>query len=242
VLARVRSVLRSREDIDRRIERERELVAAARKLEASNQQLLRLSAVDALTGIANRRCFDQTVYRVWRSAARREHSVALIMIDIDFFKPYNDHFGHQAGDECLRNVAQSVAAGLKRPDDFVARYGGEEFGVVLPETDIAGATVVAERLRRGVESLTIPHPASPGAKHITISQGVTATVPARESPPSRLIALADEALYQAKKTGRNKVCSPHVSAKPLLSGFVARQSHNRTPGWPKLGWLPVKPQ
>ncbi len=131
VLARVRAVLRIKKDTDSRLQRERSLTAA-------NRRLLQLSVVDAVTGIANRRGFDQTLDRVWRSASRQRVDVALLMIDVDFFKPYNDQLGHLAGDQCLRSIAEALSQGLKRPDDFLARYGGEEFSVVLPRTDAGG--------------------------------------------------------------------------------------------------------
>ena len=126
------------------------------------------------------------------------------LIDIDFFKGYNDRFGHPAGDDCLRRIANKLAAGLLRPDDFLGRYGGGEFAVILPQTDLAGAAVVAGRLRYNVESLGILHPASP-AGHVTISQGLSCAVPVPNSTPSLLIALADEALYEAKRSGRNQL-------------------------------------
>ena len=217
LLARVRAVLRTKQEADRRLARERALTAA-------NQRLLQLSVLDAVTGVANRRGFDQTLDRVWRSAARRRVDVALLMIDVDFFKPYNDRLGHLAGDRCLRRVAEALGQGLKRPDDFLARYGGEEFAVILPQTDVAGAAVVAERLRAGIRNLGIVHPASPVADHITVSQGLACVLPGRGSAPSILVALADEALYEAKKSGRNCI----RDARPL-SGFVAGQSQNRTP-------------
>jgi diguanylate cyclase (GGDEF)-like protein len=242
VLARVRSVLRSKEEIEHRMERERELMRAARKLEAANEQLLKLSVVDALTGIANRRCFDQTLDRTWRSAARRRLELALIMIDIDFFKPYNDRLGHPAGDECLQRVAKGLTDGLMRPDDFLAQYGGEEFAVILPQTDLAGALVVAERLRASIESLALPHPASPAATRITISQGIACAMPERGSALATLISMADEALYEAKRSGRNRVSTTAKPYHRLLSGFVARQSHNRTPRSTERSPSRLKPQ
>jgi two-component system chemotaxis family response regulator WspR len=205
VVARVRSVLRRQEEIARRMEHERQLMTANQKLEADNQQLLRLSVVDAVTGVANRRSFDQTLDRVWRSSLRHRLEVALIMIDVDFFKLYNDRLGHPAGDECLRSVAKGLTGALMRPDDFLARYGGEEFAVILPRTDLEGAAVVAERLSAGIQELFIAHPASPVACHLTVSQGLACIVPEPLSVPSLLVAMADEALYDAKRSGRNRV-------------------------------------
>lgn len=227
-VARVQAVLRSREEMARRTARERELVAANCKLEAANRELLRLAAVDPVTGVANRRSFDQTMDRVWRSCARHNLEVALLMIDVDFFKPYNDRMGHPAGDECLKCVAGGLAAALKRPDDFVARYGGEEFAVILPRTDLPGACVVGERMRASIQALGIAHPASPAAHHVTISQGVACQIPERGSNCSLLIAMADQALYEAKRTGRNRVSIFNGGRRTGLSDFAAEQSHNRT--------------
>ena len=207
VVARVRSVLRTKEEIDRRRAREHRLETRNRELQTVNQELRQLSLVDPVTGIANRRHLDEMMDRAWRSAARHQFEIGLIIMDIDFFKGYNDRLGHPAGDECLRRVASELAAGLLRPDDFLGRYGGEEFAVILPQTDLAGAVVVAERLRSNVESLGIPHPASSAAGHVTISQGLACAVPAPASPPSSLIVLADQALYEAKRCGRNQLCS-----------------------------------
>src|SRR5579864_2455246 len=206
VVARVRSVLRAKDQSDRRRAREQQLETRNRELQAVNQELLQLSLVDPVTGVANRRQFNEMIDRAWRSGARHQFEIALILMDIDFFKGYNDHLGHPAGDDCLRRVANELAAGLLRPDDFLARYGGEEFAVILPRTDLGGAEVVAERLRSNVESLGIQHLASPTGC-LTISQGLACAVPAPESAPSSLIALADEALYEAKRCGRNQMCS-----------------------------------
>ena len=207
VIARVRSVLRTKDEIDRRRARERHLETRNRELQAVNQELLQLSLVDPVTGTANRRQFNEMMDRAWRSSARHQFEIGLILVDIDFFKGYNDRLGHPAGDDCLRRVANELDAGLLRPDDFLARYGGEEFAVILPRTDLAGTEDVAERLRSNVESLGILHPASPAAGCVTISQGLACAVPAPESVPSSLITLADEALYEAKHSGRNQLCS-----------------------------------
>ena len=218
VVARVRSVLRAKEEIDRRQAREHQLETRNQELQTVNQELLQLSLVDPVTGIANRRHFDEMMDRAWRSAARHRFEIGFILMDIDFFKGYNDHLGHPAGDDCLRRVANELAAGLLRPDDFLGRYGGEEFALILPRTDLTSAAVVADRLRSNVESLGILHPASPAAGYVTISQGLACAVPAPESAPASLIALADEALYEAKRCGRNQLCSrcEHKSTCPVL--------------------------
>ena len=212
VVARVRSVLRNKEEIDRRRARENQLETRNLELQAANHELLQLSLVDPVTGVANRRHFDEMMDRAWRCAARRQFEIGLILMDIDFFKGYNDRLGHPAGDDCLRRVADELAAGLLRPDDFLGRYGGEEFAVILPRTDLAGATVVAERLRSNVESLDILHPTSSAAAHVTISEGLACMVPEPISSPSSLIAVADELLYEAKRCGRNQLCS-HCATK-----------------------------
>ncbi len=240
--ARVGAVLRSKEEVDRRTAHVHELLATTRKLQAANQKLLRLSVIDAVTGVANRRSFDQTLDRVWRSASRHQFEVALVMIDIDFFKSYNDSLGHPAGDECLRRVANGLTGALKRPDDFLARYGGEEFAVVLPQTDLAGASVVAERMRGSIEKLAIGHPASPIANHVTISQGVASILPTREAARFTLISMADEALYGAKRSGRNRASTLAEAYQRTLSGFAASQSHNRTPRLAELFSERPKPQ
>ena len=234
VVARVRAVLRSREEIVRRVARERELVAA-------NRKLMRLVAVDPITGVANRRGFDQAMERACRSGARYNFEVALLMIDVDYFKLYNDRLGHPAGDDCLKRVATALAAALFRPDDFLARYGGEEFAVILPRTDLDGACAVAERLRTAIQNLGILHPASP-TNRLSISQGVACQIPECTSSAGQMIAIADQALYQAKRSGRNRVSIVSEATPVGLSDFAARQSHNRTPDSAGLFVNPLKPQ
>ncbi len=163
------------------------------------------AATDGLTGIPNRRHFDQSMEREWRSAIRRKSNLSLIMIDIDFFKPYNDHYGHVLGDECLRTVGQALVGGARRPSELVARYGGEEFVCLLPDTELSGALHVAGEILERVRVLQLPHLASPIASQVTLSLGVASASPLLGQLPQELIALADEQLYLAKKSGRNQV-------------------------------------
>ena len=187
------------------------------ELEIRNAELQRLSSVDGLTGIANRRHFDERLDQEWKRAMRENLSLSLVLIDVDFFKPFNDNYGHQLGDDCLRMVASALAGALHRPADFVARYGGEEFVVVLPGTDIKGALVTAETLRMAVESRNIKHEFSKAAKHVTISLGVASTIPRQDIEPKSLIVAADSALYEAKESGRNRYC---VASEQQLAAAV----------------------
>jgi len=172
----------------------------------AEEKLKRLSFIDGLTGIANRRYFDEFLEREWNRARRGKYFLSLIMCDIDCFKAYNDHYGHLKGDECLKKVAHALKETKKRPGDLAARYGGEEFAVVLPETGPEGAAALAQALRTGVEALDIEHVKSEAnSSYLTISLGVTSVIPGEKSSPETLIALADKALYRAKKAGRNRV-------------------------------------
>lgn len=182
--------------------------AMSRELEAANLELARLSVTDALTGIANRRRFHERIENEWRRAQRGRESLALMMIDVDLFKLFNDEYGHQRGDECLAQVAAGLQSGLRRASDFVARYGGEEFVVILPDADETMAREHAERLCERVRALAIPHATSPVAPVVTISIGYAAARPTEDSAPSALVAAADRALYAAKRGGRNRVAAP----------------------------------
>jgi two-component system chemotaxis family response regulator WspR len=174
------------------------------ELEESNEELQKLSCLDGLTGIANRRRFDEFINNECLRSSRENSSLSLILIDIDFFKPYNDNYGHLAGDGCLRKVATALSEVVHRPADLVARYGGEEFGVVLPATDVAGAVQVAESIAAKINKMKIPHQFSGVADYITLSMGVASKVACENSSPTDLINLADQALYDAKESGRNQ--------------------------------------
>jgi diguanylate cyclase (GGDEF)-like protein/PAS domain S-box-containing protein len=175
------------------------------KQKKTESELMRLSYFDGLTGIANRRYFEDIAKREWRRALREECPLSLLMGDIDFFKNYNDTYGHLEGDECLRKVAAVLKENLKRPGDMVARYGGEEFVILLPDTDAKNATTVAEILRSRVENLGVEHIESYINDVVTISVGVASVLPAEDISLPTLISNADQALYRAKKAGRNRI-------------------------------------
>ncbi len=191
------------------------LLVLSRKLNDANRELTRLTAVDGLTGIANRRAFDQTLLREWRRAARAGTPISLALIDVDQFKQFNDGYGHQLGDGCLKAIATALEQTLHRPTDMIARYGGEEFVAILPEANEAGAAKVCEDLRRTVEALRIRHEFSPVAPCVTASIGVATARPARhdEMGFTDLLLRADNALYAAKREGRNRV----AQATPVIA-------------------------
>ena len=167
--------------------------------------LNRLASIDPLTGIPNRRHFTDVFEVEWRRAIRGGSSMSVMLIDVDYFKQYNDTYGHSAGDECLKQIARSLQSSLNRPGDCAARIGGEEFAILLPETDALGAALLAERVRAGVESLEIPHRGSAQFDFVTVSAGVATTTPKDNMERSTLLNAADEMLYQAKERGRNRV-------------------------------------
>lgn len=185
-------------------ELERKVRERTRELEESNAKLARLSATDGLTGVANRRRFDEALAAECLRARRAEAPLALALIDVDEFKAYNDRYGHLAGDDCLKAVAQVLETEAHRASDLVARYGGEEFAVISPTTDLAGAAALAETLRRAVENLAIPHVGSPHGV-VSVSIGVAAVEPGQAPLGATLIERADRALYAAKAAGRNRV-------------------------------------
>lgn len=181
-----------------------ELIKLNEDLTEANKKLELLANFDALTGVANRRCFMKTFENEWKRAQRNNLHLSLIMVDVDFFKAYNDNHGHQAGDECLQKIASLLKNKLSRPGDFLARYGGEEFIVILPGTNLDGTSSVAEKLRKIIEAAEIPHTVSTISDFITISLGTATTIPNSKKKPAALIAAADEALYKAKRNGRNR--------------------------------------
>jgi diguanylate cyclase (GGDEF)-like protein len=174
--------------------------------------LLRASALlDGLTGVANRRKFDEDVQTDWRQCLRETAPLSLVLIDIDYFKLYNDRYGHQAGDNCLKLVAKALAETLRRPYDKLARYGGEEFGCLLPKTELAGASAIAERMQARVSELRVEHLGSDVDQVVTISLGVASMVPTPSITPELLLKAADQQLYEAKRTGRARVCALSTS-------------------------------
>lgn len=176
-------------------------------LKAQNDLLRALVFIDGLTGVANRRRFDEALQTEWRRCRRRNATpLTLLMIDIDHFKRYNDHYGHQAGDTCLQTVAAALKARLNRSYDLVARYGGEEFACLMPECDLAAGQAKAEELCQVVRALGVPHADSPTAQMVTLSIGVAALQPTTDGDPGQLVTIADAALYSAKSGGRNRVC------------------------------------
>lgn len=181
------------------------------KLAQTNKTLEQLSLSDPLTGLYNRRYFDAALEREWRGAQRSGEPLALLYIDIDHFKLYNDTYGHKTGDCCLVKVAETIRCAARRPYDVCARYGGEEFVALLPGTDLEQAAAVAERIRTGVEKMCIAHESSLTCAHVTVSiglaGGITSTIPG----PYSLMDAADSAMYQAKREGRNRVCASTVS-------------------------------
>jgi diguanylate cyclase (GGDEF)-like protein len=180
--------------------------------------LREMVARDGLTGIQNRRMFDQHIQRVWQQAVREEERVAVLLVDIDCFKDYNDRYGHQAGDECLRAVAVSLSQCARRPLDFVARYGGEEFAVVLYEASREYVAEVLTRIQRSIAELNIPHEASRVASRLTVSIGAAFILPSSNRTHEGLIQLADEALYSAKEQGRNRVVVMEAEYHTLRTG------------------------
>lgn len=184
--------------------RTQELARANAELVQANQQLEAFSRTDGLLQIANRAYFDDQIKLNCAQSSRRQEPISLLMVDVDYFKRYNDTYGHQAGDDCLRAVAQAIKSTLSRKTDLLARYGGEELAVILPDTDQAGAAVMAERVVQAVRDLALSHQKSDVADHVTVSVGAVSMRATGPDSAEELIAQADTALYQAKHDGRNR--------------------------------------
>ncbi|MFT4705922.1 MAG: two-component system chemotaxis family response regulator WspR [Bradymonadia bacterium] len=193
------------------------------QLEESNLALLRLAAMDGLTGIANRRLFDEVLEREWRRGLEAGTPVSLILADVDRFKDFNDIYGHLAGDDCLKHVAKVIGRGPMTRQDLAARYGGEEFTVILTSRVDAEATAIADQLRRGVESLNIRHTASQHNGVVTLSVGVVTRIPTADFTPAELIKAADNCLYRAKEAGRNWIVSADLTRKQFTRSTTSTQ-------------------
>ncbi len=172
----------------------------------ANTQLEESSLTDPLTGIANRRSFDHTLKQEWKRLHRQQEPLTMIMCDLDHFKLYNDTYGHDQGDVCLKGVARLLKESLKRPADFVSRYGGEEFVLLLPSTNTAGGEFIATNICKALTELQIEHSSSPVLPLVTMSLGVASIIPDSKQDPGELLRAADQALYAAKAQGRNQVC------------------------------------
>ncbi len=178
-----------------------------RKFEEQSRELQRMSMIDGLTGVANRRHFEESLEREWQRSRRAptRHPLALIMVDVDHFKAFNDAAGHVHGDDCLTRIAQALEAAAARPPDLAARYGGEEFSILLPDTNLEGALAIAERIREHISALDIVHPAFDDNRRISVSQGVAVFDPDLDRQPTTLVRRCDEALYRAKAAGRDRI-------------------------------------
>ncbi|MCT7986164.1 PleD family two-component system response regulator [Laspinema sp. A4] len=176
-------------------------------LQKANEKLQQLACIDGLTQVSNRRKFDEHLQQEWVRLGRQHNPLSLILCDIDYFKAYNDTYGHPAGDECLKQVAQAICQAVKRPADLVARYGGEEFAAILPHTNSTGALSVARKIQRQIQQLDIKHCASDVCDIVTISLGICTLIPTGQESIDALILSADKALYQAKQAGRNCYCT-----------------------------------
>lgn len=205
LLARIRYHSKAYWNQIQRDEAYRALRESQQQLMEANIELQRLNNVDALTGASNRKHFNEYIEIEWRRAAREQSSLSVLMIDVDDFKKFNDTYGHLAGDEALRKVAQAARNASGRPADLTARFGGEEFIIVLPGTDIAGVQAVGEKVRERVAALKIPHSASSAGEFLTVSVGGASMIPRRSDSFIALIETADVALYQAKRSGKNRV-------------------------------------
>ena len=175
-------------------------------LSLANRELEQLSVLDSLTQVANRRRFDDYLIQEWQKLSLEQAPISLILCDIDYFKLYNDTYGHPVGDYCLQQVALAIECVIESTPGLVARYGGEEFGIILPDVDSTKALQIADKIALGVEQLHITHHKSLASEYVTLSLGVHSVIPNSESSPDLLIALADKALYQSKEQGRNRAC------------------------------------
>lgn len=206
--------------------REARLLRERERLEACNAELAYQAANDGLMGIANRREFERVLKLEWLRAARERQPLSLLMIDIDCFKCFNDSYGHQRGDTCLSEVADILRAAAARPGDLVARYGGEEMVLLMPHTGLEGAISMAERIHDMLAERALPFPDSPVASHVTVSIGVSSILPVRDANRAILVQQADEGLYAAKESGRNRTATvPHLRLIPSREGVTFGPNH-----------------
>ncbi len=246
LLAEIRDRIQAQEALAASLVREREqratlvqqyaaLQATKADLQAANQELERLTRLDGLTQVANRRAFDEAIHREWRRAIREGLPLTILLGDVDYFKRFNDTYGHQAGDDCLIQIAQVLGDTLRRPGDLVARYGGEEFALILPNTPVDGGIDVAQRILATVVALAIPHTQSTVAPHVTLSLGLASIPPLHleelDQGIEQMIAAADQALYAAKQGGRNTY---RVATIPIPFGDCVRGSSARS--WVISDW------
>ncbi|WP_297078560.1 diguanylate cyclase [Thermoleptolyngbya sp. M55_K2018_002] len=214
----------------------RDRLAAEAALQAANLELKRLANSDGLTQVANRRRFDEYLSQEWQHMLREQQPLSLILCDVDCFKAYNDVYGHQEGDQCLRQVAQVIDAAVKRAVDLVARYGGEEFAMILPNTASEGAQQVAQEIQASIKALALPHAASSAAPIVTLSQGIATLIPQLDEEPDQLIAAADQALYRAKQSGRDRIVVATPDSEPPIRTADPNRRSSATPG--ASGWEP----
>lgn len=207
LLERVNAVLKVKHEFDRRRCREQELIEEKRQLQRANEILRSYSIIDGLTGVVNNRHFEELYSLEVRRARRTKSPLAILRINIDFFRIYNETYGYRSGDECLKRVADALQRRVRRAGDIVARTGGEDFSVLLPETPRAGALHVAEELRQAVLELQVPHQASSICPYVTVSLGMAAAVPDEREATDRLLHISGEMLQRAKQEGRNRVCA-----------------------------------
>ncbi len=204
---RVVVIKRQREQLQKLVDQQTEF------LQDANKRLEKMAVTDDLTRVYNRRYFNTYFENHWRLAVREGQPLAVILGDIDFFKRFNDHYGHQEGDDCLTNIARLLAENVNRPGDMVARYGGEEFVIVLPNTSLTGAEHVANQLLEAVRNEAIPHDKSETVSYVTMSFGVAAAHPSSGDNPDAMVGAADDALYEAKKMGRNRMVAVFFGKK-----------------------------
>ncbi len=211
LVARIRYHTRSYLTLQQRDEAYQALRKSQQKLLEINMELRRLTNLDGLTGLANRRYFDEYLAAEWRRALRERREMSVLMVDVDHFKAFNDTYGHVAGDDALKRVADTILSACDRSTDLAARYGGEEFSLVLPGTSASGARLIAEKLRRAVAALGVPHATSSTADHLTASIGVASMLPQDPDGALALLQAADRGLYDAKRQGRNRAVTMAVS-------------------------------